>query len=82
MLIRKLKEACECRANRSLRQEKHRQTASSTDAETNDLTLGQAKEKLGFDFCQILRYGHIGHMDASLNKNRHEKTLGNFAQRV
>ena len=52
---------CECRANRSLRQEKHRQTASSTDAETNDLTLGQAEKKLGFDFCQILGDRHICH---------------------
>ena len=38
----------------SFSQEKHRQTANGTDAETNDLTLGQAKEKLGFDFRQIL----------------------------
>ncbi len=44
-----------------LGKEKYRQAADSADAETNDLTLGQAKEKLGFDFRQILGNRHVCH---------------------
>ena len=52
---------CESDADRVFGQEKHRQAANRADAETNDLTLGQAEEKLGFDFRQILGYRYICH---------------------
>ncbi len=48
-------------SERTLRQEKHRQADNRTQAKTNDLTLGQAKEKLGFDFRQILGDRHVCH---------------------
>ena len=52
---------CKCDSNRSFCQEEHRQTADCAEAETKDLTLGQAEKKLGFDFCQILGDRHICH---------------------
>ena len=49
------------RAQGTLDEKEHRYAYQRTDAKANDLTLGQAEEKLGFNLGQVFGNRHISH---------------------
>ena len=52
----------EARTQSTLHKEEHRYAYQRTDAKANDLTLGQAEEKLGFNLGQVFGNRHICHI--------------------